>query len=208
MHAMLTGRPEVSRNWPIHDGHLGVIPVGRPATGSAAIGKLKGVRIMASSALLERGSSAAAPYAPYSSPSPGWQPGQYPAGSPAAANWCVLPRCNVEFEKCTGGFKIRCRCEDEVACGTLQNLCRMLSDGLCSCSCCQNGICIFQCNLAFGNCKVEYTKDGCCISCISGDKAFSAILQSCCEALSTCGESGCCCYISFNNTPVCCGTGG
>jgi hypothetical protein len=158
---------------------------------------------MASSVLLERGASAVAPF---SGTATGWQPGAIPAGSPATANWCVLPRCSVEFEKCTGGFKIRCRCEDEVATGTLQNLCRMLSDGLCSCSCCQNGICICQCNFAFGNCKCEYTKDGCTISCTSGDKAFSASLQACCEALSTCCESGCCCYISFNNTPICCGT--
>ena len=87
---------------------------------------------MASSVLLERGSSAVAPF---SGATPGWQAGPIPAGSPAAANWCVLPRCAVEFEKCTGGFKIHCRCEDEVACGTLQNLCRMLCDGLCSCYC-------------------------------------------------------------------------
>jgi hypothetical protein len=162
---------------------------------------------MASSVLLERGASAVAPF-PSQGPTQGWQPSAYPPGSPAAANWCVLPRANVEFEKCTGGFKIRCRCEDEVARGTLQNLCRMLSDGLCSCYCCQNGICIFQCNLTCGICKTEYTKDGCTISCVSGDKACGAILQSCCEALSTCCESGCCCYISFNNTPVCCGSGG
>jgi hypothetical protein len=112
----------------------------------------------------------------------------------------------VEFEKCTGGFKIQCRCEDEVACGTLQNLCRMLCDGMCSCYSTWNGICISQCNLTCGTCKCEYTKDGCCISCISGDKACAAMLQACCECLSTCSKSGCSCYICFNNTPVCCGT--
>ncbi len=51
---------------------------------------------MASSTLLERGSSAVAPF---SSPIQGFQPGSLPAGSPASANWCVLPRCSVEFEK-------------------------------------------------------------------------------------------------------------
>jgi hypothetical protein len=82
----------------------------------------------------------------------------------------------------------------------------MLSDGLCSASCCINGICVCQCNFACGICKVEYTKNGCAISCASGDKNFAAILQACCESLSTCCESGACCYVCFNNTPVCCGT--
>src|SRR3989304_3659846 len=99
------------------------------------IGQLEGVCVM-SSALLERGASAAAPFA---GSIPGWQPGSIPAGSPASANWCVLPRCSVEFEKCAGGCKIHCRCEDEVARGTLQNLCRMLADGLCSCCCAWDG---------------------------------------------------------------------
>jgi hypothetical protein len=158
---------------------------------------------MASSQLLERGSSAVAPF---SSPIQGFQPGSLPAGSPASANWCVLPRCTVEFEKTSNGCKIHCRCDDEVARGTLQNLCRMLSDGLCSCCCTLNGIACCQCNLTMGICKCEYTKDGCCISCTSGDKACAAMIQACCNCLSTCCESGCCCYICFNNTPVCCGT--
>src|SRR3990170_4576036 len=114
---------------------------------------------MSSSALLERGSSAVAPF---SGSIPGIQAGSIPAGSPATANWCVLPRCTVEFEKTSNGCKIHCRCDDEIARGTMQNLCRMLADGLCSCCCTLNG-------------------------------------KPCCQ-------SGCCCYICFNNTPVCCGT--
>ena len=157
---------------------------------------------MSSSALLERGSSAVAPF---SGPIPGIQPGSL--GQPqSSANWCVLSRCTVEFEKTSNGCKIHCRCDDEVARGTLQNLCRMLSDGLCSCCCTCNGICCCQCNLTCGICKCEYTKDGCCISCTSGDKACCAMIQACCNCLSQCCESGCCCYICFNNTPVCCGT--
>ena len=169
----------------------------------SAIGQLEGVCVMSSSVLLERGASAVAPFG---GPIQGWQPGTIPGGSPASANWCVLPRCTVEFEKCNGGFKIHCKCEDDIACGTLQNLCKMLCDGLCSCYCTWNGIQCCQCNLCCGNCKCEYTKDGCCITCTSGDKACCAMLQACCQCLSTCCESGCCCYICFNNTPVCCGT--
>ena len=45
-----------------------------------------------------------------------------------------------------------------------------------------------------------------CISCHSGDKECCAMIQACCNCLKQCCESGCCCYICFNNTPVCCGT--
>ena len=128
-------------------------------------------------------------------------------GSPSAApaNWCIVPRCNIQVEKCQGGLKLRCVCEDEVATATLQNLCKMLADGLCSCSCTWNGICICQCNLACGNCACEYTHDGVSITCTSGDKACCDMLQACCECLSKCLKNGCCCYVSFGNTPVCCG---
>ena len=137
---------------------------------------------------------------------PAWQASGLPAASPAAGNWCVVPRCKVEFEKCTGGFKMHCRAEDELSCATLQNLCRMLADGLCSCCCTQNGIQCCNCSFANCNCKCEYTKDGCCITCTSGDKHACACLQACCEACSKCCENGCCCYVCFNGTPVCCGT--
>jgi hypothetical protein len=136
----------------------------------------------------------------------GFQSSGAPAGSPAAANWCVLPRCEIKFEKCTGGFKIQCVCDDNVACGTLQNLCRMMSEGLCSCCCTYNGITVCQCNFSFCNCKCEYTKNGVCITCSSGDKKCCEMLQACCESLSCCCDNGCCCYISFNNNPICCGT--
>lgn len=135
----------------------------------------------------------------------GWQPTGAPTATPTAANWCVLPRCELRFEKCAGGFKIHCRCDDEMSAATLQNLCKMVSDGLCSCCCTCNGIPCCQINLCMGTCKCELTKDGCCITCTSGDKACCEMLQACCDCLSCCCENGCCCYISFGNTPVCCG---
>lgn len=153
------------------------------------------------SALLERGSIGA------SLPATGsWQPGGVPAGSPAAASWCVLPRCEIRFEKCAGGCKIYCSCDDETARATLQNLCRMLSDGMCSCSCACNGITVCQCNFTLGLCKCEFTKDGVCISCTSGDKKCCEMIQQCCDCLQCCCEAGCTCYVCYNNTPVCCGT--
>ena len=130
---------------------------------------------------------------------------QFPAGSPAAANWCVLPRCECKAEKTKDGMKLWCKCEDEVSRGTLQNLCKMLADGLCSCTCTMNGITVCHCNFACGICKCEYTKDGVCISCTSGDKQCCEVIQACCECISHCLNAGCCCYVSFNNNPVCCG---
>jgi hypothetical protein len=153
---------------------------------------------MSSSILLERGGIAAGAIAPGSQAigQPGLTPG---------ASYCVVPRCEIKVEKCTGGFKLHCSCEDDIACGTLQNLCKMLAGGLCSCCCTLNGIAICQCNLACGICKCEYTADGCCISCTRGDKACCEILQSCCETIAACLKQGCCCYICFGSTPVCCG---
>ena len=156
---------------------------------------------MSASTLLECSTAVAAPQF-----QPSWQAGGAPAAAPQIGNWHVLPRCSVEFEKCKDGFKIHCRCEDEVAKGALQNLCRMLSEGCCSCCCCQNGVCVCQCNFTCGRTKCELTKDGCCISCTSGDKECCAMLQACCDCLTKCCQSGCCCYVCFNNTPVCCGT--
>jgi hypothetical protein len=158
---------------------------------------------MAGSTLLEC-ATAVAP--PQYGPQTGWQPGYAPTGTPQYAGWQCVPRCTVQFEKCQGGFKINCRCDDEVARGAVWNLCRMLQEGCCSCCCCENGVCVCQCNFACGHSKCEQTKDGCCITCTSGDKECCEQLQACCECITRCCKNGCCCYVCFNNTPVCCGT--
>ncbi|MBI2827036.1 MAG: hypothetical protein HYX69_20360 [Planctomycetia bacterium] len=155
---------------------------------------------MSSAMLLERSGLS---FPGYGSPALGGQPS--PTSAPGT-NWCVVPRCELKVEKCQGGMKIHCKCDDEVACGTLQNLCKMLAGGMCSCCCTFNGIPCCQCNLACGITKCECTKDGVCITCTSGDKTCCEMIQSCCECISTMCKSGCCCYICFNNTPVCCGT--
>jgi hypothetical protein len=51
----------------------------------------------------------------------------------------------------------------------------------------------------------EPTKDGCCISCTSGDQGCCDMLQAWCDCLACCCEQGCCCYISFGGTAICCG---
>ncbi len=111
----------------------------------------------------------------------------------------------MKVEKCAGGIKLHCHCEDELSCATLQNLCKMLCDGMCSCWCTMNGVCVSQCNLACGICTCEPTKDGVCITCKSGDKACCDIIQACCDCIHACLHGGCYCYVSFHNTPVCCG---
>ena len=75
---------------------------------------------MSSSMMLERSAMGnipgAMPMSPMSMP-----------GAAAMPTWCMVPRCEIRIEKCAGGCKIICCCDDEIACGTLQNLCRMLA---------------------------------------------------------------------------------
>lgn len=129
-----------------------------------------------------------------------------PSATPVPGNVCILPRCELKFEKCDGGIKISCCCTDDVACGALQNLCKMLQGGVCNCSCIWNGQTIFQCNLCCGHTKCEMTQNGCCITCTSGDQNCCAMLQACCDSLCMCCKAGCTCCISLGGTPICCGT--
>ena len=125
-------------------------------------------------------------------------------GAAPAANWCVVPRCTLKVEKCPGGLKLHCKCDDDVACATLQNLCKMLAGSMCSCCCTLNGVPCCTLNLACGICTCECTKDGVCITCTSGDKACCEMIQACCDCLACLCKNGCCCYVCFGNTPVCC----
>ena len=54
------------------------------------------------------------------------------AGMPATSNCMMVPRCTIKMEKCTGGMKITCTCDDKMACSMMQNLCTMLAGGMCS----------------------------------------------------------------------------
>jgi hypothetical protein len=129
-----------------------------------------------------------------------------PGTIPMAPGAMMIPRCGLRFEKCTGGMKITCSCDDAVACGMLQNLCTMMQNGLCSCCCLMNGMVVYSCNLTMGMCECEMTKDGCCMTVTSGDARCCAMIQACCDCLCAMCDNGCTCCVMLNNAPVCCGT--
>src|SRR5580692_3077927 len=53
-----------------------------------------------------------------------------PSTAPAMTG-IMIPRCTIKMEKCTGGMKITCVCEDKMACSMLQNLCSMMAGSRC-----------------------------------------------------------------------------
>ena len=132
-------------------------------------------------------------------------PGATPAAMPTSANWMMVPRCTFKIEKCTGGVKIYCACDDKMACSMVQNLCTMLAGGMCSCCCTYNGMVVCHCNLTMGMCKCEMTEKGCTITCTSGDAKCGEMIQACCDCMSTMLKDGCTCCLMVSNTPICCG---
>jgi hypothetical protein len=127
------------------------------------------------------------------------------SAAPAAANWMMVPRCTMKMEKCAGGMKMTCMCDDKVACTMMQNLCTMLAGGMCSCSMMMNGMVMMTCNLTMGMCKCEMTADGMTMMCTSGDKMCCDMIQACCDCMATMMKAGCTCCMMMNNMPVCCG---
>ena len=131
-----------------------------------------------------------------------------PSGMAGATSWLMVPRCTFRVERCTGGFKVTCSCEDPTACGMVQNLCKMLAGGLCSCCVTLNGMPVCCFDLTMGMCRFENVDQGVCITCTSGDPSCGAMIQACGDCLSGLTDAGCCCYFLVNNTPVCCGVAG
>jgi hypothetical protein len=127
-------------------------------------------------------------------------------GAATGANWLVVPRCTLKLEKCTGGMKLSCICDDKMACSMMQNLCTMLAGGMCSCCVQLNGMTVCVCNFTMGLCKCELTETGVCLTCTSGDTKCCEMIQAYCDCLSTLLNSGCTCCVLMNNTPLCCGT--
>ena len=129
-------------------------------------------------------------------------PGMMPAGM---GNMMMVPRCTIKMEKCEGGMKIVCTCDDPVACGMMQNLCTMMAGGMCGCGMMMNGMVVCNCNMMMGMCKCEMMDNGVAITCTSGDKDCAAMIQACCDCMSAMMKAGCTCCVMMNNMPICCG---
>src|SRR5437868_4206048 len=123
---------------------------------------------------------------------------------PTSPQWMMVPRCQMTMEKCKGGMKITCKCDDAMSATMLQNLCSMMAGGMCSCCMMMNGMMVCSCNMTMGMCKCDQTKDGVCITCTSGDADCCAMIQACCDCMSAMSKAGCVCCLCMNNMPVCC----
>ena len=128
-----------------------------------------------------------------------------PLGVSPSSGYLMVPRCTMKFEKCSGGMKLLCSCDDAMACSTLQNLATMLQGGMCSCCMMLNGMMVCCCNLTLGLCKCETTDKGVCLTYTSGDSKCCEMIQACCDCLSCMANDGCTCVLLMNNTPVACG---
>jgi hypothetical protein len=127
-----------------------------------------------------------------------------PMTATTGMNMMVIPRCTMKMEKCDGGMKMMCICEDTMSASMLQNLCTMLSGSMVSCCMMMNGMMMMNCNMTMGMCKFEMTKEGMVMTCTSGDQNCCKMIQACCEAMMTMMDAGCVCCLCMNNTPVCC----
>ena len=140
----------------------------------------------------------------------GMMPGMGMGSSPMAGagmmapNMVMVPRCTMKMEKVSGGMKVTCVCDDATAKAMMQNLCQMMAGGMCSMCCMMNGMMVCCCNMTMGVCKCEMTKDGCVMTCTSGDKTCEAMIQGCCDCVTACMKAGAMCCMMMGGTPVCC----
>ena len=178
------------------------LPVAQHRAGPVQMPAGKGVRYMSSAMMMER-TGVAMPG--MGVPGMGAPTMGAPTAVPVGPNWITVPRCTFRMEKCTGGFKLTCSCDDKLACSMVQNLCTMLAGGMCTCCCMINGMCVCTCNFTMGLCKVEMTETGVCFTCTSGDSKCCEMIQAYCDCLACMLNSGCTCCVMMNSTPVCCG---
>src|SRR5579872_5425224 len=130
--------------------------------GRGRLDTTKGGRRMSSAMMMER---TAMGMPAMGVPGMGTPPMGAPTATPTGTSWVMVPRGTLKFEKCTGGMKVTCVCDDKMACSMVQNLCSMLAGGMCSCCVMMNGMTVCCCNLTMGICKCEMTPDGCTLTC-------------------------------------------
>ena len=120
-------------------------------------------------------------------------------------NMAMTPRCMMKMEKCPGGMKLTCTCEDKTSAMMLQNLCSMMAGGMCSCCMMMNGMCCCCCNMGMmGMCEMEMTDMGCMMTCTSGDKNCEKMIQACCDCMNAMMIKGMSCMMMMNGMPMCC----
>ena len=127
------------------------------------------------------------------------------ANAMPAMNMMMVPNCMMRMEKCEGGMKMMCKCEDAAAAATLQSLCKMMAGSMCSCAIMMNGMMVCCCNMMMGMTKFEMTDDGVTMTCMSGDADCCKMIQACCDCMTSMMEAGCSCCMMMNNMPICCG---
>ena len=140
---------------------------------------------------------------------PGMGTGMAPMGGTAAPmmpNMMMVPRGTMKFEKCPGGMRVTCSCDDPMAASMVQNLCSMMAGGMVSCCMVMNGMMVCCCNLTLGMCRCETTDKAVALTCTSGDAKCGEMIQACCDYLASMMRAGCTCCLMINNNPVCCGS--
>lgn len=116
----------------------------------------------------------------------------------------MMPRCTMKMEKCKGGMKITCMCDDKTSAAMLQQLCMSTAGGMCGCCVMMNGMMVCWCNLTMGMCKMEMTDMGLCMTCTSADPMCEKMIQACCDCMTAMMMPGTVCCMMMNGMPVCC----
>ena len=116
----------------------------------------------------------------------------------------MMPRCTMKMEKCKGGVKITCTCDDKTSAAMLHQLCMSMTGSMFGCCIVMNGAMICCCNLTMGMCKMEMTEMGMCMMCTSGDAMCEKMIQTCCDCMMAMMMPGCLCCMMMGGVPVCC----
>lgn len=117
---------------------------------------------------------------------------------------CLL-RCEMRMERCEGGCKITCSCDNADDCCSLQAICEAMAGKMCCMTCSRDGEMICHCSMSCcGNCECKMTADGVCISCTSADCNCADLIQAMCDCIRRCQACGCECTLCFDEKAVCC----
>jgi hypothetical protein len=116
----------------------------------------------------------------------------------------MVPRCTFEVEKCKGGMKVTCSCDDKVAFGMLATLCLMLQGGTAGFYGLLNGMTLYYFQV-LGSGKYEQGDGWVCFTFTSTEPGGIRMLQDTCDHLLSLLRSGLTCWLTMNNTAVCAG---